>query len=390
MIINENQNKVFVGQRSRIGVQRHWYEPLLFVFNRKHLNFHVFVHYWLKMISVGIVLLFCFLSGQNNLFAEESKGNAQAAVKKVRMSHSATHIALESTALGIVDALKDAGYTDALLDIKEESAQGNVVMAVQIAAKFTEQKPDIIFALGTIAAQSFLKVAKAHEVKVMFASVTDPLASKVVDALDCPVYSMSGVSNFVPLAPQIDMIKSLQPHIQSIGILYNSSESNSVFIIEEMRRVCKASGLRLIEQSVVKTGELAQAAARLASRVDAIFISNDNTCLSGFQSIVQAASQARKPVYCSDTDQVEKGALAALGPNQYALGRQAGEMAVRVLKGQPIQSMPVEFPNKTELYINLDAAKTLGISFSQEMREKADVVIQDGKVKQQKPIALKK
>jgi putative ABC transport system substrate-binding protein len=109
--------------------------------------------------------------------------------------------------------------------------------------------------------------------------------------------------------------------------------------------------------------------------VDAIFISNDNTALSCLPSIIGICNGAGIPVYVSDADAVHLGALAALGPNQYSVGRQTGEMVAKVLNGESIANLPVEFPRKMEFFINLDAAKLLKIDISQAVIASATKIL---------------
>ena len=172
------------------------------------------------------------------------------------------------------------------------------------------------------------------------------------------------------------LFKKIQPNLKRLGIIYNPGEVNGVKIIKELEKVCASLDLVLVKQTVTRTGDVPQAAAKLAANVDAIFISNDNTALSGFQSIIKAALDAKKPVYVSDTDEVEKGAVAALGPNQFEVGQQTGRMIVRALNGEDLGEIPVEFPKKTELYINLTAAKNVGLKIPQDLIFSATQVIQ--------------
>lgn len=295
---------------------------------------------------------------------------------KVCIHVSATHVALEATIQGIKDTLAAAGYTEGQsLEIFVESAQSNAVIASQISSKFVHKQPDLVFAVGTLSAQSMMKHLQPAHIKMIFASVTDPVGAGIVGELQCHSNWVSGVSNLLPLAPQLKVIQDVQPHIQKLGIIYNAGESNSVKIVHALREVCQKYGVQLIEQTVTKTSEIAQAASSLARKVEAILVSNDNTCLSGFQSIVKAALDMKIPVYCSDTDQVKNGALAALGPNQYAIGQQAGEMGLRVLKGASLDQIPVEFPKTIELYLNDFMAQKLNITFPARLINKAVVRI---------------
>jgi putative tryptophan/tyrosine transport system substrate-binding protein len=113
--------------------------------------------------------------------------------------------------------------------------------------------------------------------------------------------------------------------------------------------------------------------------VDAIFISQDGPALSAFRTIVQAANARQIPVYVSDTDCVEQGALAALGPNQYQVGLQTGAMVARVLQGEDICAQEVEFPKTTELFVNEDAAKICGIILPRETLAKAKRIVKSSK-----------
>ncbi len=324
--------------------------------------------------------IFIYMSLFIFAFARMSYCCESSAPIKVLVSQSAAHPALDATTKGVLDAIKAAGYTEGEnLTTRIESAQGNAAIAAQIASKFVTQKPDIIIATATLSAQSFVRYVKAGDVKVIFCTVTDPLAASLVDTLEKPGGTMSGVSNFVDLEPQMVLIKQLQPNVSKIGIIYNAGEINGVAIADKLDGVCQKLGLTLIRQTITKTADIPQATARLAQQVDAIYIGNDNTALSGFQSIVAAATTAGKPVYCSDTEQVEQGAVAAVGPNQYQVGYQAGEMAIRALKGASLADMSVQFPSQTELYINLEAAKKVNITVSDDLKAKAVKLIESTK-----------
>ena len=164
--------------------------------------------------------------------------------------------------------------------------------------------------------------------------------------------------------------------MKKIGVLYNPGELNSVSIVNQLKKLCPQMGLELVLQTATKSSEVPQSAIKLAGNCDAIFISNDNTSLSALPNIIKAAGEVKIPVFVSDTDSVKDGAVAALGPNQYELGRQTGKMIVRILNGEDIAAEPVEFPQKTELYINLTAAAKAGIKVPTEIIKEASKVVE--------------
>jgi putative ABC transport system substrate-binding protein len=319
----------------------------------------------------GIILSFtCLLAAFVNY--------ANATVPSVFISQIIEHPALDRTREGIIDALKEEGFKiGESLTLRWESAQGNPTLTQQIAYKFVSNAPDILVGIGTVSAQSFIKISQKKQTKIVFSSITDPIGAGLVTNLEKPQNNISGVSNFVPLDPQLLMFKKLCPQMKRLGVLYNMGEANSVSIVKKMKEICPRLGLILVPKAISKTADVAQGVASLAPQVDAIFISNDNTSLSAIGTIIKVAEKSKKPVFVSDVDAVEKGALAALGPNQYEVGLQTGRMVSRLLKGEPMANQRVEFPQKVELYLNEKVARKLGIILPQELRAQAAKIISE-------------
>ena len=312
-----------------------------------------------------IILLLSMLLA-NNAMATEN-------VKKVYINQIIQHPALDITVKGIIDGLEQNGYVkDKNVEIRVESAQANAALASQIATKFINQGADVVVGVGTVTAQSFLKYTQSDKAKLVFSSVTDPVQAGIAQDLLKPGKNVSGVSNFVELEPQLELFRKIQPGLKTLGVLYNPGEANSLSINKRLETICQKMDIKLILQSPNKTADMPQAATKLASTVDAI--------LAALQSVVSIANKAKIPVYVSDTDSVELGALAALGPNQYQVGLQTGAIVARTLNGEELAKIPVEFANKTELYLNKDAARAIGIQFPEEILSKASKIIeQEGK-----------
>lgn len=295
---------------------------------------------------------------------------------KICISQVVEHPALNATVQGIIKELVNQGFrAHETCEIIVDSAQGQVGLASQIAAKFVSQKPAVVVGVGTLSAQSFLKYSKNNAVSLVFSSVTDPIGAQLLDAQgesSAPVY---GVSNFVPLEPQLELFKTIQPELRQLGIIYNPSELNSVSIVTKLQKLCPQYGIQLVTQVLTTTADAMQVATFLASQVDAIFISNDNTALSALRTIIAVTDKVKIPTYVSDTDAVALGALAALGPNQYELGRQTGIMIAKLLRKEPM-TQQLEYPIKVECYLNVKVAQKLGITIPEELIERAASVIQ--------------
>ena len=295
--------------------------------------------------------------------------------KKIFVNKIVDHYALDQTVLGIIDALKEKGVYDSI-EFKVESSQGNPSLVSQINNNSIAKKAFMIIGVGTLPAQNAAKYALENKTKLLFSSVTDPVSADLAYENGLKT-NISGVSNFVQLEPQLDLFRKIMPNIKKIGIIFNAGESNSVSIINKLENICPKFDINLVKQSITNSSQAYQAAIKLSSLVDAIFISNDNTALSSLQTIIKAASEAKIPVFVSDTDAVKSGALAALGPNQYQVGYQTGNMAASIILGKNINDIPIEFPTTTELFLNIDMAKKLNINFTDELLNQANTIIGD-------------
>jgi len=273
------------------------------------------------------------------------------------------HPALDQTRMGIIDALKKEGIDEG---VQWQSAQGNPALALQIAQHYVGRQVKALVTIGTSPTQMALTAAKGSHIPIVFASVTDPASAKVLDT----GYPVTGVSNFIETTLQVDFFKKiLRKEQPRIGVIYNAGEANSVILVEKMKAI---KGVTWLFVTASKTSEVAQAAENIVSQVDAIFINNDNTALTAFESIVTVAKSKRVPVFCSDIDTVEKGAVAAMGANQYELGLQAGEMIVRLIKGDDIKNIPVAWPRKVEIRLNHKMAESIGLSFPEDIFKAAN------------------
>ncbi|GHT94579.1 hypothetical protein FACS1894122_11340 [Alphaproteobacteria bacterium] len=291
--------------------------------------------------------------------------NKKEDVVIIGVCKSVEHEALNSVVSGMEDYLKKQNKKYKIL---VETSQGNMALGSQIMAKFANSGVDVVVTVGTSPTQCGFKLAKAGKIKLVFASVTnqDDISPNLAGT------NTTGVSNFVPLEPQVELFKKIQPSLKNLAIIYNFGEANSVSIVKRLRGVCKEAGINLIEQGISTITDISQALAKISA--DAIFISNDNLALSAMSNIVKNCNQKGIPVYVSDTDQVENGCVAALGPNQYDIGVQTGKMVQRIIDGENINDIKVEYPRVSELFLNEKSVKLLGMAFSDDLKAEAKTV----------------
>lgn len=327
-----------------------------------------------KLIRLSL-FLFGGLLGSLGLITAFGDNEKPASFPRIGICQIVEHPALDATYQGIIDELKALGYVNKQnIAIDFQSAQGSPLIASQIAQRFAGQEAEIMVGIGTTAAQALVKPAQSIESKVVFSSVTDPLQAGLVENLKAPAKNVTGVSNFVPIDPQFELFKQIQPKLKRLGVVYNPGEANSVSLLIKIEEAAGRTGLEIVPVTAVESSEVNTAVKSLVGKVDAIFVSNDNTALSAFDSIILVAREAKIPVYVSDTDMVKKGAVAALGPNQYQLGRQTGKMIVKILQGTYVNDLPVEFPADMEFYFNATSADKLGLYVDLALLENAKKV----------------
>ena len=147
-------------------------------------------------------------------------------------------------------------------------------------------------------------------------------------------------------------------------------------LVAILREQAPARGFKLIEVAATKSSEVLGAAQSLIGKVDAIYVPTDNTIVSALESVLKVGMDSRTPVFAGDTDSVARGAIAAVGFNYYDVGRQTGKMVVQVLQGKNPGDMPVQGVEITELYLNPGAAEKMGVTFSPQLLESANKVVQ--------------
>ncbi|MDA5482170.1 ABC transporter substrate-binding protein [Yersinia intermedia] len=314
-----------------------------------------------KKILVGLVV---------TLFAVSSYATT---LKSVAIVSIVDHPALDATRDGVIDELKAAGYDQNKVKIQFQSAQGNMATAGQIARKFIGDKPDAIVAISTPAAQSVIAATKS--IPVVFTTVTDPVAAKLVKNWQPSGTNVTGVSDSVAIGPQVDLILKVKPDTKRVGMVYSPGEVNSTVVVKELKDELTKRGMTLVEVPAARTVDVTPAAKSLVGKVDVIYTNTDNNVISTYESLVGVANQAKIPLIAGDNSVAKRGAAAALGMSYYDLGRQTGKIVVRLLDGEQPGTIAPEVGNKLSLSVNPAAAEKQGVTLPVELVQSAQEVI---------------
>ena len=296
--------------------------------------------------------------------------NTFAQTYKVAVSQIVEHPALDATRQGLLDGLKAKGFEEGKnLEFTYQTAQGNPAIAVQIARQFVGEKPDVLVGIATPTAQAL--AASTRSIPVIFTAVTDPLGAKLVKNLARPTANVTGLSDLSPVAQHVELMQELVPDLKAIGVVFNPGEANGVALVDLLKETAKAKNIQVVEASALKSADVQGAARIIASKVQVLYAPTDNTVASTIDALIGVANQAKIPVVGGSTSFVKNGAVASLGFDYYQVGVQTAEYVEAVLNGTPISELPVKFAIGSDLFLNLDTAKRLGITLSDAMLQRA-------------------
>ncbi len=303
--------------------------------------------------------------------SQESSAADAGKVLKIGILQLVEHPALDASYQGFVDGLKEAGYEDGKnITIDYQNAQGEQANCQTVATKFVNDKDDLILAIATPAAQAVANATK--DIPILVTAVTDPVTAKLVESNEKPGTNVSGTSDLNPIADQIALLKQIVPDVKTVGFMYSSSEANSKFQIDLAKSECEKLGIKTIEGTVSNSNEIQQVAQSLVGKCEALYIPTDNTLASAMATISLVTEPAKLPVIVAEEGMVTNGGLATYGLNYYNLGKQTAAMAVKVLKdGAKPADMPIEYLEECDLVLNTDVAAKIGITFPQELLDKA-------------------
>lgn len=288
---------------------------------------------------------------------------------RVGVTTIVSHPALEADQKGFEKAIEEAGLQ---VEYDYQNAQGEMSNAQTIAQKFVDDRVDLVHAIATPTSQAAVKVIK--NIPIVYSSVTDPVDAGLVKTMGPDGGNVTGVSDAWPIDRQIQLYHEMLPSAKKWGTIYNAGDANSVVNIGKTQEAMKSLGLELVEVTVSNSNEVYTAAQSLVGRVDAVYITSDNTVVSAFGSVGKVASMDGIPLFAGDVDSVPNGASAALGFNYFQVGYSAGKKAARILKGENPGDIPSGYAENLSLHLSLANAKKQRLKIDEKYVKMAEKV----------------
>ncbi|SEK38840.1 putative ABC transport system substrate-binding protein [Carnobacterium iners] len=322
-----------------------------------------------KMIGfislLSIVLAFAFYKEK-----EESSAKDKENLPVVGILQLTSHPALDIIYEGIIDALEKEGFTDGeTVTIDFQNAQGDQSNLNSMSTRFVSRNAALMIGIATPSAQALANSSK--DIPIILGAVTDPEGAGLVKDNENPGQNITGVSDLTPIKEQFELIKEILPEAKKIGIIYSSSEDNSIVQAKQAIEIAESMGYETITSTVSSTNDVSQVSSSLVSQVDAVWVPTDNTIASSMSTLVAAADNSQIPIFPAVDTMVNEGGLATVGLNQYELGRLTGQMAATVLKGDNKPgTMPIQYLKEGEVIINLEKAEKLGITIPKSVSDR--------------------
>lgn len=301
---------------------------------------------------------------------------ALADTKSIGVIQFATHPSLDNCFTGFMMGLEDEGYIEGdTLTIDFQNAMADMANSDMQAKNMAAKNADMLVGIATPAAMSAYAATKDQGTPVVFVAVSDAVAAGIVHTNEAPGTNCTGVSDVLNLTEQVKMIRAFLPDAKTIGIIYTTSEPNSVTHLARLEEIAPDYGFTVESIGITNASEVAGAAASLVAKgVDCLNNFTDNNVVDNLSLVLRATDEAGIPIFGSEVEQVVNGCLATQGIDYVELGRAAGHMAAQILSGEgdPAE-MPVMLIDECTPAYNSEKAAALGIALPEAYQDAEDV-----------------
>ena len=316
------------------------------------------------LLLVSITIMLVLSCGNEVKKSSETGGGKSKDTFKIGITQIVAHPALDSAREGFKDAFKESGLK---VTFDEKNANGEIATANMIANNFVTEKVDLIYAIATSTAQSAAQAT--NKLPVVFSAITDPEAAGLIKE------NVTGISDRANVKQQLELLLKLDSKIKKVGVIYNSSEQNSKVQVDDLKKAASELGITIVEKSVTQVSEIPQASETLVKSSDALYLPTDNLVASVVNLITEKAIAAKKIAFGAESAHVKGGALITQGIDYYEMGKEAGKIAVEILKnGKKTSDISFKKMDLNDIVINNKTLAAIGISLPEDIKLKAKTI----------------
>ena len=335
----------------------------------------------LALILSGLLVMTGLMSCSNTNMEEnegtttESSENVESDGKTytIGINQLVQHDALDASRQGFIEGLKEKGFEEGKnLKIDYQNAQGDMAIAKTISDQFVTSKVDMIFAIATSSLQASYNATK--DIPIVFTAVTDPIDAGVANSWESSGTNVTGTSDMVSMEEQLDLLTELVPDIKTLGVIYNSSEANSLAQVQELKKEAEKRNIDIKEISVTTVNEINQNLSAALGSIDALYAPTDNTVASAYDLVGNLCINKNIPILCGEEAGVSKGGLCSIGIDYFKLGKEAGYKAAEILNGKAPIDIEISTLSDMSITINTDVVEKLNITVPDDINSKATKV----------------
>ncbi len=304
------------------------------------------------------------------------KATAQASPKIVRVGWIGTRSGRTEIPLAAIrEGLREKGWVEGR-NLVIEWRWGEREQARELVDELIQAKVDVLVSTGAI---SFPVAAAAGAVPLVFVIAGDPVEARFVASLARPEVNRTGLTllAYELIGKRLEILQSALPTVNRVAYLINMRHPGAHAEIKEAVLAAQRLGLALQHVPVETAADFSAAFDAIArDGAQAIVTSADGLISLKIESIAEFAARRRLPTVSSWGELATAGFLMTYGPSVKGTFRYLATYIDKILRGARAADLPVEFPPKVELVINLRTAKALGITLPATLRARADELIE--------------
>jgi putative ABC transport system substrate-binding protein len=305
---------------------------------------------------------------------------AQQSAKVARVGFLGNSTAtLEANLVGpFREGMRELGYEDGRNVVFEYRwAEGNYARLPTLVRELLAAKVDVIVTAGTPAALAVKGTTSS--IPCVMVAVGDPVGTNLIASLAKPGGNLTGLSSVAPdlEGKRLELLREILPHLSHVAVLLNSSNLFHETGVRQAREAAQLLQIKLQFLDVQKGEALDGAFAAITrERPEAVLIFADRVFLHNRTRIIEFIAKSHLPSVNAYRELVEAGGLMSFGPSYSYMHRQAAQYVHKILRGAKPADLPVEQPVKFELFVNVKAAKALGLTMPPTLIARADEVIE--------------
>ena len=316
----------------------------------------------LKIFAIAAAVI---MTGTIFVYGAPEEGTT---VFKVGICNYVDDASLNQIVDNIQSRLEELGAENSVtFEISYQNSQADSSIMNQIIADFIADNVDLMVGVATPVAMAMQAATEDNQIPVVFAAVSDPISTELVDSLEAPGANITGSSDYLDTTAVMNLIFAANPDAKKIGLLYDAGQDASTTAIAEAKAYLEGKGIEYVERTGTNVSEVQLAVSELvADEVDAVFTPSDNTIMQAELSIYETLAEAKIPHYTGADSFALNGAFLGYGVDYANLGVETANMVCDILvNGKGPATYPVQTFDNGTATINTETCAAIGFDLDQ-------------------------